>query len=274
VQIVVTMDGIGDHVLGLTTAEGLRHDHPGTDVVYVCKPWCPDWARLFWPAHLVTTEEQEDLRTYRPHDTYAVQNAERLARPRWEHYAGACGTIARLPQPQPLSTEALAWAERYRGCVLLAPWATTPGRTWLLSHWLRLERLLRQQGLSCLVLDGRTNDHDRNAAFESEVALNEDPVRVAALLSVAACTVTNDSGLAHVSGMFRRPAVVVCAQICGEQMFGIYGTVKTLQGPLLCSGCHWLGPHWRPACDSLCASLQAIAPETVLAAVRDTIRPT
>jgi predicted O-methyltransferase YrrM/ADP-heptose:LPS heptosyltransferase len=273
-QVVATADGIGDAVLALTAAEGLRHDDPGRAVYYVAKPWTVNWARLLWPDDLVVTEPLPGVPELRPHDTYAAQNAERLQRPRWEHYAAACGTRARLPQPRPLPEEALAWAEPYRGYVILAPWSgyertgappwAPNSRVWLRSHWLHLERLLNDRGHRTAIID---NADARNALFRGDKLIGQPPQRVAALMRASACVVANDSGMAHVAGALGAATVAICAQVRGEQVFGIYSRVRVLQGPLPCSGCHWLGPDWRPACEGLCASLQAVQPEAVLAAV-------
>jgi predicted O-methyltransferase YrrM len=243
-------------------------------VLYVCKPWCADWVRLFWPDELVATEPLEGVTTYRPHDTYAAQNAERLRRPRWEHYAAACGTRARLPLPRPLPADALGWARRYRGCVALSPWSSYSSRSWPLTHWLELQRLLEAAGFRVVVLDGPGSAAGAHRAdvFSCERVLGEAAARVAALLLESGCLVGNDSGACHVAGMLGAAAVALCGQIDGNKLFGIYPSVKVINGGLPCSGCHWWGPAYRRECDSACASLAAIPPGDVAAAVAGLVR--
>jgi hypothetical protein len=273
-QIIATAGGIGDAILVLTAAEGLRQDDPGQPVYYVAKPWTVDWVHLFWPEEWVLTEPLPGAVEFYPHDTHPQQDAERLARPRWEHYARACLTRPRLPDPRPLAPEAVTWAAPYRGRIALVPWSgyRRPGapdwapncRVWLRSHWLALERLLLDRGHRTVILDDVAG---RDEGFQGDRVIGESSNRVAALMKESACVVANDSGMAHVAGALGVAVVAICGLTRGEQIFGIYPRARVAQGPLSCTGCHWTGPQWRPACEELCASLQAVQPEDVLRAV-------
>jgi hypothetical protein len=73
--------------------------------------------------------------------------------------------------------------------------------------------------------------------------------------------------MAHLAGALAVPVVVVAAQLDAGAIHGFWPKSVQLRGPLACSGCRWTGPHFRPACQTLCASLQAITPEHVRDAV-------
>jgi predicted O-methyltransferase YrrM len=266
-QIVVTADGLGDHLLGLTAAAGLKRDHPDKEIVYsVRHRGLACWLTHFG-GHDTLVYGALDCPTFRPHDTYAAQIDGRTWRGRWRYYAEACGTTAVLPpvRPQPLSPHA--------GAVLLCPGTAKPeygDRRWPPASWLELERLLREAGVPTVVID---DDPLRVAGFASPKLLRGTPAEVIAAVHGAACLVGNDSGMAHLAGMLSTPTVALCGVIEGGKIFGLYPTVRPIDGPLGCTGCHWRGEtRKRAGCGPAgCASLNLIAPGEVLAAALDAI---
>lgn len=275
-QVVVTANGIGDHILGLTCCVGLKNKYPDRPVIFCCKPWCLPWIRLFDGYDYATSVQLNGVRTFYPYETYAAQNNERLARgQRVDYYAESCDQVKPvLPSVRPLSAHITSWAEQYRNHVVLVPFSTSKNRTWLLSHWLMLETLLNDLRIPTVVVDGgepgktATEPTTRRAdVFRQAKLVNQRPAEIAALMQVSTCVIANDSGMAHLGGVLGVPTIALNGPILGEKVFGIYPSVRSLNGPMVCSGCHWHGPHWRAPCDTLCASLQAIEPQTVVEAV-------
>jgi ADP-heptose:LPS heptosyltransferase len=259
--VVCTADGIGDAVLGLAAVAGLKAAGKAAgEVVYRVKPHQAPWVRLFGGydrLEATAAGGRDDPAALYPHLTYAAQNRERLRRPRWQHYAAACGTTAALPPVRPLPHEALAWGEAFRGHVVLCPRSQHGMRTWHASHWLRLEAHLRRRGLPTLAIDLLA---DPIAEFAGPKFVGLPPAKVAALMLASWCVVANDSGMAHVAGALGAPVVVLSGPIRGEALYGLYPHARCVDGPLACTGCHWHGPDYRRACDSVCASLQAVEP--------------
>ncbi|HEX5272631.1 MAG TPA: glycosyltransferase family 9 protein, partial [Gemmataceae bacterium] len=265
--VVCTADGIGDAVLGLLAAAGVARAHPAREVAYRVKPHQLPWVRLFGGydrADATAGFGRDDPDAFYPHLTYGEQNAERLSRPRWEHYAAACGADAALPPVRPLPDAALRRAAGYRGAVVLCPRSQHGMRTWHLSHWLRLEAHLRGRGMRTVAIDSLP---EPIAEFAGEKFVGLAPQEVAALMLASWCVVANDSGMAHVAGALGVPVVVVSGVIRGERLYGFYRHPRCVDGPLGCTGCHWHGPDYRRACDSVCASLQAVEPGEAAAAV-------
>jgi hypothetical protein len=286
IQVIVDADGIGDAILGLTSAAGLKRDDPTRHVSYCCSglkrkgaAWQLPWVKLFEGYDSLATVPSENIPSVYPHGTYAAQNAERLTSPRWEHYARSCKTKAVLPWPRLLPADAIQWAESFRGAVVLAPfsgWMNNQpssgylpnNRVWLPANWLHLERLLAERGRQVIILDGCTEHRERTHAYRSVVLRDEPPERVAAVLAMASAFVGNDSGITHLAGALRVPSIVLCGAVLGEKIFGIYPTVQAINGPLPCSGCHWQGAHgYHSQCNTICASLQMIEPAKVFDAV-------
>ncbi len=250
--------GIGDAVMGLLTCAGLKAKHPGREVVCVVFPWQVPWVSLFGGYDRLTTARDSAIA-----ETHLLDRTGAANKDRWP---ALCGVAPVRPPVKPLPEDAVAWAEPYRGAVVLSPFSLHSGRNWLLSHWLRLEQLLREHGERCVVIDGRigaNEPRDRCKDFASPVLMDEPPARVAALLSVASCAVSCLSAIAHVAGALGVPCVVVTAQERGEELFHQWPTVRAVQSPLVCSGCNYGGPHYRPACNVLCAGVQAVTPEEV-----------
>lgn len=227
VQIVVTADGIGDHILGLAASAGLKKNHPNEDVVYVAR----HAGHISWLTlgrgydHLATQPLKGAKATYTPHDSYGRQMAEGHAKPRWEYYSDTTGYPCVLPDYNLPSREAALWARRYAGRVLLSPYSAWGNRTIDIKIWLELEQLLIGKGFSCLILDDQQH---RSDVFKSEKLCRESPARVGAVIHAANCLIGNDSGMAHVAGLLRTPTIACCVAIRGEGIFGIYPTVHVL----------------------------------------------
>ncbi len=226
-QVEVTANGIGDHILALTTAAALQRKHSDRQIVVACRfPERAPWVRLFTGCGRAVYPALPGVETIRPHDhergkSYAEKS-------RWEWYADAAGVAPVLPESRPLPVAEVEWAHRFVGCIALAPWSVYTARTWPLDRWLELEQLLAAIGSRCVVLD---DQEERNRAFASERVCGAPPVRVAAVLSAAALLVSNDSGMAHVAGMLRRPVLALCGPIPGQPVYGCYPAVRVYNAP-------------------------------------------
>jgi hypothetical protein len=259
-RLNVSADGIGDHLMAARVAAGWLAAHPGRSLVLVAKPWCAPWLELFAGYGDLATEPDPRLPDCWPAGSArgTLHFVEAAARAPWH---------APLT-PRPLPPEAGAWAAPYRGCVVLSPFSlgSGTGRDWLPSHWRALEAELRAEGRRVVAI-GAGGDAPRLARFAEPLA-GLPPARVAALMRAAAVVVSNESGMGHLAGALNIPAVVLAAQLDGRRIHGGWPNTTVIQGPLACSGCHWAGIDFRPACNQVCASLQAITPEAVLSACR------
>lgn len=222
-QVHTKSAGIGDHLLTLAVAEGLRRDH-GCPVVVASHHAA--WLSLFWP--WVVTQPHKLPTCFC--DNNPVQDWRGKGIPRHQHWADLAGVRPVLPEPLPLPDAAKEWAVPYAGAVVLAPFAAYAERTWGLWHWLELESQLVRKGFPTVILD---TVRERVAPFKGHKLVNEAPARVAAVVSTAACTVANDSGIAHLAGFLRAPAVGIVHAASDKGILDLYPTVRSLHADTL-----------------------------------------
>lgn len=264
-QIVVTANGVGDHLLGLAAATAWKRDNPDVPLTFVCKNWQKGWVDLFDVCDVVTTSQSPKMRVV---CDVSIRGGM--------HYVEAIQRFPLSPPTvRPLPQETTEWASQYADCIVIAPGAgyKRPGapvwacnnRVWLPSHWLALERLLSEAHWRVVAID---SDAQRVASFK-EPMVGLQPTMVAALMKASYCVVSNESGMAHLAGALGVPCVVLSGPFDAHKIHGVWSKTRPIQGPLSCSGCRWSGPHYRPHCDTLCASLQAIQPSDVVEVVRN-----
>jgi hypothetical protein len=256
VRLTVSADGIGDHLLALALAAGWKRDHPDGTLWLDGKPWCRPWLELF--ADGVRPLRPEPRGPGRPRPRAPGRPALRRGRRRRRPAGAAAGEAAAgrgagVGRAAPRRGRALPArpARRPRlAPVALAGAGNAPGR--------RGPRDRRRRG------GGRPAPP---GGLPGRRPLRRAPERVAALMRGAACVVANESGLAHLAGALGRAGRGSRGAARRGAVHGFWPKSVQLQGPLACSGCRWTGPHFRPACQTLCASLQAITPEHVRDAV-------
>ncbi len=269
VQLIVSANGIGDHLLALAAATSWKQDNPTRKLTLVAKTWQTQWLDLFEGYDKLTSDPSPNLT-----QVYNISSRGDF------HYIEVIQRFNLVPPKlRPLSNNSIDWAKQYTGYVVLCPgagyhkpnspkWAVN-NRVWLPSHWLLLERLLIDSGRKVIAID--TNAE--RVSFFKEALVGLPPNRVAALMKAALLVVSNESGMAHLAGALEVPCITLSGPLNGKEIHHIWKNTKVIQGPLSCSGCRWKGPNYKPHCDILCASLQSIQPSDVMKEV-DTLDTT
>lgn len=226
VQIALTFQGVGDAIQTLSASHGLKLERPDYRVTFVCcTPGQPAWCELFEGYDELTVRAHPRMRTLRPGSYEAMMC---LGAPRWRHYANNCGVREPvLPPARPLPANLLPWAWPHRGKVVLCPGTTDPHRQWPIERWVALQdRIGRER---CVAVD---NDLSRLGKFAHPMGIVEGPREIAALMLGAAIVVGNDSGMAHVAGTLKVPALVLGNFRKFYDGYGCYPTVCGLQRAL------------------------------------------
>lgn len=221
-----SLRGLGDVLLGLTAVAALRAAHPGRRVVVVCQDRWRPWLRLFEEGTDSAAAAPPASVSFRPYT--CLQPERGKGESRAEKIAGECGVKPALPTPRPIPEAAQAWARPHAGAVVIIPFTHHADRSWPLSDWRTLATSLRASGQRVIVISTKNWRKDLDGFPADAVLLDESAERVAALLSVAAIVVGPDTGPMHLAGLLRRPAVCLSRHFPGERIYGVYGTVRSL----------------------------------------------
>ena len=151
-----------------------------------------------------------------------------------------------------------------RGATLLHPGASDPDRRWPVERWAAVAAAELARGRR-IVMSGSTHEEDLARAIARRAGIDHaatwlgggDVLQLARLVSVAARTVSSDTGLAHLATALRTPSVV---------LFGARQPPSRWGPP---PGRPWHRVLWHdPACSSV-GGIEATTVEEVLGALDD-----
>jgi len=111
------------------------------------------------------------------------------------------------------------------------PFTAWPYREWPIEKWLELENRLRNANHEVIVL-GVSSKADLLTPFKSVCKIGLSAVEVIDMILEASCIVTNDSGMAHLGGMYKAPVVAVTSvEFTPHHLFSMT-SVKTASVPI------------------------------------------
>ena len=150
--------------------------------------------------------------------------------------------------------------------IVLAPITAGRSRAYPMAHWRRIAKLLLPK-YRVLVLAG---EDGRQAVDDGFFGMPVDrhiglPIDTALRYYVnAECVVANDSGPAHLAGLYGTPCVAVISQARPDFLFECSPTVTCVTAQASCSGCYWQQDGgWDRVCEMGCSALYTIKPEEV-----------
>ena len=98
-------------------------------------------------------------------------------------------------------------------------------------------------------------------------------MKIAAVIEKTDIVLGNDSGMCHVAGFLRKPALALCAPTSGSIAFGGWPTVRWMQAEGSCTGCLWYQDDgWKPWCGFGCELLADIKPNKVIPMAESILR--
>lgn len=202
-----------------------------------------------------------------PNHTYEAEMMDhrrgKICQSRQHYYAAACGVEPALPVLHPIRADVAAWTAAYKDAVLLFPFVSRPewnSRALMPTWWKCLIDEVRKAGMRPVVVGASYGDVK---SFPCEYAAGLTPQHLLGLITAARATVCTDTGPAHLAGVARKPALVILGPTTPE-VFGLYPSVRCLQGSLPCAGCWWASKYWSKPCDSFCASAHTVTPTKVV----------
>lgn len=153
-----------------------------------------------------------------------------------------------------------------RPIICVSPHSNSPTRQWPLRHWCQLIERLKHKGFAVFILHRPIPPGVPDPIRSIPVRRfgSNDPHQVAAVIQQSDMTVGCDSGMCHVAGLLRKPALAVCGPTVGSIVFGGWPTVRQVQAPGSCTGCLWFQENgWKPWCGFGCGALADTQPSMV-----------
>lgn len=157
------------------------------------------------------------------------------------------------------------------GYIVLAPFSIADSRSWIGVHWRRLAMMLQKDGYRVVVIGV---DRHRERLFDMFYGLglpqyiNVPIEQFCGLIQHADCVVSNDSGPAHMSGLYGKRTVALVSQFRPEFLFDAAPSITSLVPKSPCAGCHeQTEGGWDQGCHDMCSALQLLSPEQVFKAI-------
>lgn len=154
--------------------------------------------------------------------------------------------------------------------VVLAPFSAWARRDWSAAHWMRLTHLLREAGYEVVAIGTKRDAKRFDEVFTPTSALwaiDHAAEWVMDAMLGAACVLGNDSGMSHLAGLLRVPAIAVHAHLPPDFLFA-HARIRSVVPKTSCVFCRWQSDRGHnTACDAACSALGTVGPEEVLRAV-------
>lgn len=271
IEFYTSAGGIGDAVCALYVACGLAN--AGFKVLYHSK--FPEWLQVEHPGVQILP----DQKCFDINDDYDGQLGAAYrgtVKTRLDWYLWNLSRQFDIGDVKPARPETIrvppaTIAGKY---VVLAPITAGRSRTYPMAHWRRLAKLLLPHYKVVVVAgeDGRqaVDEGFFGVAVEKQIGLSVD--NALRYYANAACVVANDSGPAHIAGLYGAPCVAVIAQATGSYLFECSPTVTAVESDASCAKCYWQREGgWDRVCEMGCSALYTVKPEEVCHEVERTI---
>ncbi|MGE0635166.1 MAG: glycosyltransferase [Bacteroidia bacterium] len=220
-------NGIGDQVCGLYACQALKNRYPEATIEYYSKTpeWLTDASDIIikpYSHYFISPPAQIDLYVDSSGSTYR-RNAFKS---RKEIYTERIGLKDLKPSPPVLTRKKVEGGKH----IILVPFAAWSDREWPIEKWIELEQLLINSGHSVLII-GQGSRHDELFKFQSTKLIDYASEDIITAMLDSFCVVANDSGMAHVAGMYNVPCVSVISNHFGrEHLFSHTNVEAVLSG--------------------------------------------
>ena len=263
IEFHTSAGGIGDAVCALYVACGLAN--AGFKVLYHSK--FPEWLKVEHPGVQILPDQKcFDINDDYDGQLAAAHNKSVTSRLDWyllnlsrqfdigDVKAARPDTVFK---PEPIYPS---------GYIVLAPISAGRPRIYPMPHWRRIAKDLSQTH-KVVVLAGEDGRQAIDEGFfgvdvDKQIGLSaNDALRY---FANADCVVANDSGPAHIAGLYSVPCVAVIAQASGKFLFECSPTVRTVEAEASCAKCYWQrSGGWDRVCEMGCSALYTVKPEEV-----------
>ncbi len=273
------VSGIGDCLSFLPIVKEIRKANPKRTVRYIVSKGTHKWARLGFNKFEFEENTERvpgEIELYSTELTFFGMDLD--ARERglmtrqayWENRFGVTAEQMHITPSdeakQHIKEEMYDMLAADAPIVALSPFGSTLMRNWPKRHYLMLQKLLKENGVECFVMDGP--EARRTAMFDCMRFWGYAPTRTVALMHYAWLHVGNDSSMSHLAGLTQTNALALCSSTLGEHVYGWYDSVEPMQAPGECTACHYQEEKgFSYPCGAGCDLMWSLKPETVFARV-------
>lgn len=271
----LSADGIGDAIIGLFAAAGLA-DRFNLPVEFYTKH--PGWfhGNVSHPGVTILPHTETEVDGNFNYDDQLATAAEKKCYSRGKWY---CDSISRqygLPPFDPVFPAVVNRPEPTPqlgsgGYVILSPFSAYSSREWPEYRWTELAHVLHSRRQRVIVIGSRDHENRLSRVFGSTYAswwYGQPEQWVCSAIANADGVICNDSGMAHVAGLYSVPCRTIMTHVPGNFVFGLYSTVKVINAnrdKWKCQGCVWRSEYgFRPECNNGCPALRDISAIEVL----------
>lgn len=261
--------GIGDAICALYAACGIANQ--GHEVELHTRHAA--WIQVQHPRLTIVQSEEQPFdcsANYRD-QLYASWRGDLESRVDWylKNICRAYG-LEMCEPARPKSTQPNHQGKPY---VVLAPFASNESRDWHWSHFRRLAKALTDLGIEVIATAAESQRQRLYEAFfglDVKRQVGAKPSQVIDLVAGARVLVANDSGMAHIGGLYQTPTVCLLAQFRPHYLFKCADSVRGVYAGTSCSNCHTIpAAGWDQVCNRACSALQTIMPDTVIQYVKE-----
>ena len=155
--------------------------------------------------------------------------------------------------------------------VLLCPFSVSEARTWAAAHWRRLTLMLQKAGHTVVAIAAnkhRTQCEELFYGLGVKQFIETDTETMCGLIAHAKCVVSNDSGPAHIGGLYGKKTVAIISTFRPDYLYECAENLTAVTPDDGCRFCHeTVEGGWDQFCLGQCSRLQLVSPERVYAAI-------
>lgn len=263
--------GLGDAIVGLYTIASLLNKYPNKTINYYNRftNWIHWWSGRANFKSLSEESKIESIDLWSEYDKELIHSENRKL---WY-----CQRVEENLLPYfPTLDEKKFFRDigkriHEKDYIIIVPFATTTTRTWSIHNWHHLSKIIKDKlNLDIILLDS-PGDGKRHQFFDCLRYWGQPPNIVMNLLYYSKCVISNDSGLAHLGGLLKKPVIGISSQFKPEKLFS-HGLYYPVYKETICSGCQFQEDKgFIPSCNIGCWTLSSITPYDVLDEVEKVI---
>ena len=217
-NIRCSSNGIGDMVCGAYVAQSLKERFPNKIITYYVIQ--PEWFKYIDGVNIKHYLKMEQLAI----DVYSI--APNVRNKIWNKISRKqlyCSKIT-FTKLNPKPPRVCVPNYNKFGSILLFPYALWKDRNWNLDGWISLEQRLYKTYKNVIVV----GTPDQDVSMFMNGVNNIDKREVLELILNSKCVVSNDSGMAHIGGLYGIPTVAIINFFSHDQLFS-HTDITTLE---------------------------------------------